>query len=76
MADPKKHEEGIRRLREAGVKTRDSEVLSFPNTAVRDAIYSKYRITSPDEGEARAGLSRFKRSSEYKRFSPYRKRLY
>ena len=76
MADPRKHAEGMRRLAESGVKDRGSEALSFPNSAVRDAIYSKYRITSSDEGEARRGLKRFQRSSEYKRFSPYRKRLY
>ncbi|GAF76443.1 unnamed protein product, partial [marine sediment metagenome] len=36
----------------------------------------KYKMNSPDEGEARRGLKRFQQSSEYKRFSPYRKRFY
>ena len=78
MKHRKDHAEGIRRLAgSTGVIPRDTgEAISFPDQATRDQIGKKYRLDSKDEGEARRGLDKFKRSSEYKRFSPYRKRLY
>ena len=78
MADPKRHADGIKRLAgSSGVIPRDTgEAISFPDRATRDEMGKRYRFDSKDEGEARRGLKRFQQSSEYKRFSPYRKRLY
>ena len=78
MANRKWHGDEIKRLAgSTGVIPRDTgEAISFPDQATRDDMGSKYRFDSKDEGEARRGLQKFQRSSEYKRFSPYRKRLY
>ena len=78
MAHPKTHAEYVRRLRDGGgVIPRDTgEAISFPNRAVREQMGEKYRLDSKDEGEAKRGLDKFKRSSDYKRFSPYKRRFY
>ena len=78
MAHPKTHAEYVRRLKDSGgVIPRDTgEAISFPNREVREEMGAKYRFDSKDEGEAKRGLDSFKRSSDYKRFSPYKRRLY
>ena len=78
MALLTRHEQAVRRFAAStGVKPRDTgEALSFPDKATRDEMGAKYRFDSKDQGEARAGMQKFQRSSDYKRFSPYRKRLY
>ena len=76
MSRRDRHATAVRELRETGAIPRDTgEALSFADTAQRDEIYRDYRINSKDEGEARRGLRRFQQSGEYKRFSPYKKRL-
>ena len=70
------HADAIRRMRETGVKPRDTgEAISYPDRATREEMRQRYRFDSKDEGEARRGLAKFQRSSDYKRFSPYKKRL-
>ena len=78
MANRERHAEQVRRLAgSTGVIPRDTgEAISFPDKQTRDEMGAKYRFDSRDEGEARRGMAKFQRSSEYKRFSPYRKRLY
>jgi len=77
MSRRDRHATGVRELRETGVIPRDTgEVLTFPDRATRDEAYRRYRIGSKDEGEARRGLRRFQLSSDYKRFSPYKRRLF
>ena len=72
-----RHATAVRELRETGVVSRETgEVLSYPDRATRDEIYRDYRIDSKDEGEARRGLAKFQQSSDYRRFSPYKKRLF
>ncbi len=72
----KLHATGIRELREAGVKPRDTgEVLSYPDVATRAQMAGRFRLNSKDEGEARRGWRKFQQSSEYKRFSPHKNRL-
>ena len=77
MSQEKRHFDAMRRLAGTGVIPRDTgEAISFPNARVRDEVYARHRINSKDEGEARRGLKALQRSSEYKRFSPYKKRFF
>ncbi len=72
-----RHADMVRRLREAGgVTARDTgEVLTFPDTATRQMMGWKYQLDHPDWETRRKGIERFKRSSDYKRFSPFRNRF-
>jgi len=52
------------------------EMLRFPSTAVRDAVWHKHGIHHPDPVERAMNIERFKRSEDYQRYKVYKKRFF